>query len=147
MPPPTGPADQLIRCVQFLRLLRDDLKVLLQEPADPASADWISALVDKLLVDVKQEFALKERGEYLGDVLEQFPSWQPQVARLLEEHQSLTERLREIRDRIAQEAATGGLSTESCQALREWIDADEGHEHRERDLVQEACTHEVGGRG
>lgn len=135
--------EKLQRSSALLRLLIDDLRELLEEPPDRENARWMLVVLDKMLENLEQQFELEEQQGYLADVLEQFPSWHPHVEHLRQQHALLHQQLREVRDRLAADRRKTVVH-EMRRHLRDWIQAYEDHERRERDLIQEAFTVEPG---
>jgi hypothetical protein len=128
----------------LLRLLLDDLMELLAEPAEPRNAPWIVAVVEKILENIAHQSQCEAQRDYFADVIQQFPSWHPQVEHLRQEHYLLEHHLREIRDRIRQQASCGALPIESYRRLKDWRTAFLDHDRRETALIQDAFTLEVG---
>lgn len=136
--------DKLERCRGLLTILIDDLQELLDEKPDRENARWVLAVVDKMLENLDDQFALEEDGGYLDDVLEQYPTWHPQVRQLQQEHRMLHEHLKEARDRLQRESRQGIVSREIFRQLTDWMNAYQNHDRRETALLQDAFTLEVG---
>ena len=83
-------------------------------------------------------------GEYLENVLEQYPTWHSQIQHLQQEHQLLGGQLRDIAERLRREAEAGGITRQCRRQLKDWIAWYRNHQHREIKLVQEAFVLEVG---
>lgn len=141
---PIRPFDRLARCSQFVRLLRDDLKELLLEPADAGNARWVVAVVDKLLDEFEEERDLKQTDDYFDCILERFPTWQPKVTQLCDVQSELVTSLRLLQRQLARADRSQGVSDEHRNSLHAWIAASETHEHQETALAQVACTLDVG---
>jgi len=137
--------ETLAECAQRMKQLTGQLAELLQQSDSRAgNATQIASALDDMLDNLNEQFRLEEEHDYLADVLEQYPTWHPQVEQLQREEQLLQRHLQEARDRIARESTDGCLSRESRRQLIDWLDAYHNHVHRETRLVQEAFTLEVG---
>lgn len=136
--------EQLHQSNELLRALTDELSELLEEPADQATNRWVLAALDKMLVNLQQQFELEEDQGYLVDVLEQFPNWHPQVGHLRQQHTLLHRQLKEIRDRIAGASADVCVILESRRAVSDWIATYNEHQSRERQLIQDAFNFDAG---
>lgn len=128
----------------LLQLLLDDASELLTEPADAENDKWLTAVVEKILANLREQLRILEQGGYLSDVLEQYPAWHPQVLHLQQEHQLLERQLQEVADRMQVEQRGGRLSQECRRQLTDWIKWYRQHRRREAALVQEAFVLEVG---
>ena len=77
-------------------------------------------------------------------VLDEYPSWDRQVARLETQYVSLYRQLRVLRDRLITRRRLEDVAERLRVELEEWMDAFVGLHREERDLVLEAVTLEVG---
>lgn len=128
----------------LLQLLLDDAAELLAEPADAENERWLTAVVDKMLANLHEQFRIEEQGGYLSGVLAQYPAWHPQVLHLQQEHRLLERQLQEIAERMLDENPDLSLSQECRRQLVDWINWYRQHQRRENALVQEAFVLEVG---
>jgi hypothetical protein len=136
--------EALRRTQQLLQLLLDDTSELLAEPSDHENDQWLVAIVDKLLANLREQFRIEEDGGYLSHVLEQYPEWHPQVLHLQQEHDLLERQLKEISTRMWRERLADGVTPECRRQTADWIAWYREHQHRETALVQEAFSLEVG---
>lgn len=136
--------EELGRCNALLRLLTDDLAELLEEPAERATTRWVLGVLEAMLDNLQQQIRHEEEHDYLAEVLEQYPSWHPQVEHLRQQQQLLHRQLREIRERIAAGADDAAVLFEARRQLRDWIEAYNEHQRRETRLIQDAFTLETG---
>lgn len=125
-------------------ILLGDLRDLLEEPADQLTVKWMSAVLDALLDTLPQEFAMKEDGGYMADVLEEFPNWTGHVENLREERQSLFAKLRTLRSRLNGQEPFHQIAGELRNDLREWMMSFTAFHRHERRLVQNAFNMDVG---
>jgi hypothetical protein len=136
--------ESLRQVEDLLQLLLDDATELLAEPADAKNGRWLTAVVDKMLANLREQFRIEEQGGYMSDVLEQYPTWHPQVLHLQQEHRLLERQLQEIAGRMQDEQPDQSLSQECRRQLADWINGYRQHRRRETSLVQEAFVLEVG---
>lgn len=141
---PRGP-HRLHDYAELEYLLLGDLRDILEEPLDDENSRWLLALLDALLDTLPREFALEERGGYLRAVTDEFPSWHPEVVRLREQHETLLDDLRRLRNRVAWQAPLAMLGRNVRRGLREWIETLATHNQDENALLQTAVNLEVGG--
>lgn len=142
--PSSGNVPRLQRSHELLHALLEDAAEMLAEPVDQENSHWMLPVIDRMLSSLQDEFWLKERETYLGEVLEQYPEWQPQVQRLLEDHRILEEQLRNLRDRLERQGSGSIMTEDWQQELRDWMQALSDHEHNETRLIQEAFVLETG---
>ena len=125
-------------------LLLGDLRDMLEQPFDEENARWVLAVLDTLLDTLPREFAIEEDGGYLRDVVEEYPNWEPEVARLREQHDTLLATLRRLRMRVAWQAPFTVLANDVRRELADWIETLAEHNHHENSLMQTAVNLEVG---
>lgn len=128
----------------LLQLLLDDATELLAEPSDAQNDRWLTAVVDKMLANLREQFRIEEQGGYMSEVLERYPAWHPQVLHLQQEHRLLEQQLQEIADRMQSERRDWSLSQECRRQLADWVNWYREHRRRENGLIQEAFVLEVG---
>lgn len=133
--------ERLRQCDKLLRLLIDDAREMLDEPAD---AQWLGAVVSKMADNLATRIGLEQWEGYLADVLDRYPSWHPQIVHLQQEHRLLARQLKEIRDRITAEAPGGPASLACRRQLSDWIHAYQARQEREEKLLQEAFVLDAG---
>jgi hypothetical protein len=139
-----GAAFDLGECTEFEYILLGDLRDLLEDPPNDETRAWLMAVLEALLDTLPKEFALKSRDGYLSVVLDEFPSWDRQVARLETQYVSLYRQLRVLRDRLVTRRRLEDVAERLRCELEEWMDAFVGLHRDERNLVLEAVTLECG---
>lgn len=137
-------AGQLRAANERLSVLMEELRQLLDEPAECENRGAVLSLLDKMLANLQAQFNLQEQEGYLAAVLEQFPSWHPQVEHLQQQHRLLHRQLREIRERIARDVEARVVIREVRRQLRDWMQTYQEHDRRESDLLQEAFILDTG---
>ncbi|MDA1017191.1 MAG: hypothetical protein O3A00_22380 [Planctomycetota bacterium] len=139
------PRESLASCTQFEYILLGDLRDLLSEPPTPMNRKWMAAVLDSLLETLPCEFAFKDEGEgYLAEVLEEYPSWSPQVDLLMAERDILFEKLQEVRSQLDARVRFAYMANELKHELREWMNRFVAFHRHERRLLQSAYTLEIG---
>ncbi len=139
-----GAAFDLNECTEFEYILLGDLRDLLEDPPSDENRAWLMAVLEALLDTLPKEFALKSRDGYLSVVLDEFPSWDRQVARLETQYVSLYRQLRVLRDRLVTRRRLEEIAERLRGELERWMDAFVGLHQDERGLVLEAVNLEVG---
>ncbi len=134
---------EFVQANQLLQLLMDDLSEILDEPLDAENAEWIAAIVDKVLINLDKQAVLEVETEYLSDVLERFPTWHPQIEQLREQHNLLHRQLVHMRRRI-DHMKIKQVSREIRRQLRDWLDTYQELCRRESNLIHEALVLDVG---
>jgi hypothetical protein len=114
------------------------------EPTENTRLRMLS-VVNELFSLLPVQFDAKTCDEYLRDVIDQFPNWDPQVQALWIEQAFLYEDLREIRDHLEQADDTPQDVDRLIPEVREWLVRMENHDHEERRLRQLAVNFEPGG--
>ncbi len=143
---PSPQSVELLRHYSALEhILLGDLRDLLEEPLDRENARWLLAVLDGLLDTVPREFALKEDGGYLSDVIEEHPAWDQYVIALRKDHADLSFKLRQLRNRVAWHLPTDRIASEVRLELMHWMDRLAAHYNRETRIVQDSCLVQVGG--
>ncbi len=107
----------------------------------------MAAVLDALLDTLPREFAMKEDGGYMADVLEEFPNWTGHVADLLDEREALFAKLRTLRNRLNGNESFRRIARELRGDLRGWMISFTAFHRHERRLVQNAFNMDVGGIG
>lgn len=136
--------ERLRQIQDLLQLLLVDAEEMLAEQPDCENDRWLVAIVDRMLSNLREQFQIEEAGDYMAEVLEQYPAWHPQVIHLQQEHRLLEGQLQDITARMRQELGAGRLSAECRRQLGDWIVWYHEHQRREAALVQEAFVLEVG---
>lgn len=136
----------LNECATLEYILLGDLRDLLEEKADRDASNrhWLMAVLDALVDTLPREFALRQEGGYLSEVLERFPSWYQQVDELHQEQRRLYRKLRQLRAQLGQEVPYEAMAHELRDDLRQWMNNFIAHHRHERRLVQTAFNLEVG---
>jgi hypothetical protein len=140
----TDTIDALERHNDLLGLLMDELRDLLEGASDFENRKPIQTTLDALLVNLRQQFELEEKGGYLEDVLDRYPNWHPQVVHLRQQHALLRQQLCEARKRIATLSPGEPLGQEVQRQLVDWMNTYDEHRHRETALIQDAFALETG---
>jgi hypothetical protein len=125
-------------------ILLGDLRDLLEDPADETTSKWLLVVLDALLDTLPREFALREAGGYLSEVLEQFPNWADQVDQLHREQSALYEKLGQLRRQVSADNSYSELADGLRSDLRDWMQSFVAHHRHERRMVQTAFNLEVG---
>ncbi len=126
------------------RLLLDQLRELLGEVADEQKTRWLHEVVDKLCDGLQHEFAREDEGGYLGEVLERFPTWEPRVSKLREDHERLLQDLSELREQLDRPAGANRVSAELRTQFEDWIERLTAHKQRENELLLDAMNLDIG---
>lgn len=129
----------------FTYLLLGDLRELLDEPATVETRHALRVFLDVLLDELPDRSRLKRNGEFLGEVLDEFPNWSGQVESLRCGEAADYSRLAELRETLRGNVSYAALADEIACDLREWMDSVSVHRGQERRLVQMAANREVGG--
>ena len=140
----TDTIQELARANRELEDLMGQAELLVDAPPRADHAPGLASLLDRMLDNLTGQFELEERHDYMAEVLEQYPSWHPQVAHLQQEHRLLRQQLQEIRDRLRRQQDAGTFCRESRRQLRDWIAWYRDHQRREAALVLDAFTLEPG---
>ena len=129
---------------QLEYLLLGDLRDLLEERPDAENRRWLLAVLEVLIDMLPREFALACEDGYLQFVCDRQPSWERQVNRLQCGHDRIYDRLRLLRDRIADDASIGPLSAQLRRDLGEWMESLVDHHREEKRLLQTAANLDTG---
>jgi hypothetical protein len=140
----TDTIDALKRHNDLLGLLMDELRDLLEGASDCENRNPILMTLETLLVNLRQQFELEEKGGYLEDVLDRYPNWYPQVVHLRQQHALLRQQLCEARKRIATLPPGAPIGHEIQRQLVDWMNTYDEHRHRETALIQDAFALETG---
>ncbi|VAX42758.1 hypothetical protein MNBD_PLANCTO02-295 [hydrothermal vent metagenome] len=126
-------------------ILLGDLRDLLEEAKEDAIAwKWIAAIVDTLLEKMPVEFAMRDCGGYMEEVLEEHPNWQGEVETLYCERCELFKKLGELQKQMLQSQSVRKIANELQHDLRDWINLYTDHRHHERRIVQNAFNYDIG---
>lgn len=125
-------------------ILLGDLRDLLEEPFDEVTLRWLKAVLDALLDTLPREFALKDNGGYLSEVIDCDPSWSLQVQRLAEERRAVYHTLRTLRLQLRTTTEPLENAGEVQNALKNWMTSLTAFHRHERRLVQTAFNLDVG---
>ncbi len=124
-------------------ILLGDLRDLLEEPPNRDTRRWLLAVLNALLDTLPSDIN-DDHGEYLGDVLEEYPNWSRQVDELHEERESLFDELYIFRNQIQQRRDLEEIAERLRFGLREWMSMLVAHKRHEARIIQMAYTWEVG---
>ncbi|HUG94304.1 MAG TPA: hemerythrin domain-containing protein [Planctomycetaceae bacterium] len=138
------PHDALAHHAALEHLLLGDLRELLEEPPDRQNRRWLLVILDGLLETLPRQFLLEEQGGYLAEVLDQYPSWRPQVDGLRRQHGELYATLDRLRDRVAGGRPFGHAAADVRRELRDWMHRLIAHNRHENRILQTAMNLEVG---
>jgi hypothetical protein len=127
----------------LIHLLLDDLLELIQEPVDAEDQPWVSAVVDYIVLSLRQKFDLETCEGYLEEVTEHRPNWTPQVLRLRAEFVQLLKEIALLRRRLTL-CETPQRFADICHSLKEWRVSFRRHQSRGNRLFQEAFLLDVG---
>lgn len=126
-------------------ILVGDLREVLEEESNDQNRKWLLVLVEALLKTLPREFALRERGGYMREVLLLSPELDPLVQQLKEEHDSLYREL----DELAEALRCSKVFQKQAGALKErlakWSDNLSAHNHSEEMVVFQAYQQDLGG--
>lgn len=136
--------ESLSACTEFEYILIGDLRDLLEEPPTPMNRNWIRAVLDALVATLPREFAFKDEDGYLSEVLEEFPSWSPQVEMLVTERDILFEKLQSMRYQLNARVRFREIAAELKNDLRDWMMRFTAFHRHERRILQSAYTMDVG---
>lgn len=125
-------------------ILLGDLRDLLEERPDEQNRRWLDAVLHALLETLPREFALRQQGGYLAEVLDRYPNWGGQIDGLQEEKRHLYEKLQQLHSRIRHRASYRRVARELRGELRAWMTSLIAHHRHERRLIQSAFNTEVG---
>lgn len=142
-PPPSK--RPLVDMAALEYILLGDLRDLLEEEPDEQTSKWLVAVLETLLDTLPRELAIKSRGGYLEDVLDEHPHWESQVQRLHNEYRLLCVRLEAFRDQLVSRTPYATIATQLRSDLSDWMQQLQAHHHNETELLQTAVNLEVGG--
>lgn len=125
-------------------ILLGDLRDLLEEPPDEQNRRWLRAILHALLDTLPRDFALRQQGGYLAEVVDRHPNWCGLVDGLQEEKRHLYERLQQLHARLLHHAGYSSIARQLRGELRDWMNHLIAHQRHERRLVQSAFNTEVG---
>ena len=126
-------------------ILLGDLRDLLDDdPSDPETRRWLTAVLDVLADMLPCQFALEEHGGYLEDVRLEFPEWEGDIDRLHRQHEELYQGLCELRGQLADDDGIAASASRVRVDLRNWMEQLQSHQQAELDLLQSAANQETG---
>ncbi len=125
-------------------LLLGDLRDVLEEEASEQNRKWLLAIVEVLARTIPREFYLREKDGYLQDVVECCPEVDHEVQLLLKEHQTLRDRLDQLRNELQRLRPFRTQATALKYELAQWMEKLEQHNRREGKLVQCTYSQDVG---
>lgn len=125
-------------------ILLGDLRDVLEEESTQENRRWMSALVDALLKTLPREFAIREEGGYMRDILINSPELDPNVQTLLDQHGSLCAQLQKLADQLETVSLFEQQADQLKQQLTDWMEALKAHNRSEEMLVQQAYQQDTG---
>lgn len=131
-------------CATLEYILLGDLRDLLEESPDEENRRWLVVILDALLEAKQREFELQGAGEYLEEVLEQVPNWEPQVSQLRHEHRELFCNLWQLRERVNSRESIDGMADVVRRDLRSWMTLLQAHHRHTRRIMQSAFNMDIG---
>lgn len=137
-------AEDLGRYSTLERLLVDDLREMLAEHPDETDTRWIQSVLDGLCETIDLELELETAAGYLAEVLERYPSWEPQVEQLKRQHRQLRDDLAALRKQFDTPPSDARLPAALRRKFHDWFERYSAHKHQEFRLLQEAMTLDVG---
>lgn len=127
----------------LIHLLLDDLRELVQDPPSEDDLPWVTAVVDYIILSLRQKFDLETCDGYLAEVVEFRPNWTPRVNRLRGEFVQLLKQIAVLRRGLLQSNAKLTFN-ETCSALRDWADNFRQHQSVGNQLFQDAFLIDTG---
>jgi len=124
-------------------ILLGDLRDLLEEPPTAETRRWLLAVLNALLDTLPSDMN-DDGGEYLAEVLEEYPNWYRQVDELHEEREALFDELYAFRNQIQQRGNLRDVAARLQYELRDWMAMLTAHKRHENRLIMMAYTMEVG---
>ncbi len=126
-------------------ILLGDLRDVLEEESSEENRKWLLALVDALLKTLPREFALRERGGYMQDIVMISPELDPSIQQLRHEHDSLCEELAELAQALRSASSFQKEAAALKQRLTNWAESLTAHNQQEEQLVHHAYQQDIGG--
>ncbi len=126
-------------------ILLGDLRDVLDEESNEQNRKWLSAIVEALLRTIPREFALRNNGGYMQEVLLVRPEADSKVQNLKKEQQTLCEQLQEISDRLSTSRSFQKHALVLKQELADWSEHLRTHNINEERLVQDVYLLDIGG--
>ncbi len=135
----------LTDCNDFQYLLLGDIRDLLEESHDESTRRWLLEVLN-VLVDLmpKERRLYEDGGGYMAEVLEEFPGWNRQVMRLHLKKLHLDYALRDLRNRIRNEANWVSAAEQLSCELRDWIVLFQQLHRAESSLMMDAMLLDIG---
>lgn len=125
-------------------ILLGDLSDLLDEPLNGDTRRWLLAVLNALLDTLPSDMNDSDDGEYLGEVLEEYPNWSRQVDELHEQREALFDELYIFRNQIQQRRDLHEIADRLRRELRQWMTMLAAHKRHEARIILMAYTMEVG---
>ncbi|MEQ9409268.1 MAG: hypothetical protein RIK87_16145 [Fuerstiella sp.] len=141
----TSQIRSLADCNEFQYLLLGDILDLLEETPDESTKRWLLEVLNVLIDLMPRERRLHEDGGgYMVEVLEEFPGWNRQVMRMHLKKLHLDYALRELRNRIRDEASWVAVADQVSSELREWMQLFKDLHRAEASLMLDAMLLDIG---
>ncbi|MEZ6131891.1 MAG: hypothetical protein R3C59_24795 [Planctomycetaceae bacterium] len=135
----------MAECNEFQYLLLGDLRDIIDETPDESSRRWLLAVLDVLVQLMPRERRLhSEKGGYMSEVLDEFPSWNRQVMQLHLKKLHLDYSLRELRNRLRNEESWVAIADQVSGQLRDWMQMFRELHHAEASLMMDAMLLDIG---
>ncbi len=117
--------------------LLEDLRILEQaaQPHASSSPAELTTQLEKLRTHLLAHFRFEEQDGYMAPVLQEEPSFEPEVRKLLAEHRQLAQSLDAL---LGEVRAAPAVQDAHRERLAAWVRSVRLHEGRENQLVQEA---------
>ncbi|MBR9800330.1 MAG: hemerythrin domain-containing protein [Rubinisphaera brasiliensis] len=125
-------------------ILLGDLRDVLEEPASEENRRWLLAIVEALLETLPCEFALREQGGYMREIVLNSPELDSDVQCLQREHGSLCRDLAEFSEKLRLRRGFRKRAEVLKQQLAEWAAQLDAHNRSEEQLVQTAYQQDTG---
>jgi len=125
-------------------ILLGDLRDVLEEPANEENRRWLLAIVEALLETLPCEFALRERGGYMREIVLNSPELDSNVQCLRREHGTLCRSLAEFAEKLQSRRGFRRRAEVLKQELADWAAQLDHHNRSEEQLVQQAYHQDTG---
>jgi iron-sulfur cluster repair protein YtfE (RIC family) len=126
------------------RLLRELVDELRAGHAAEARISAAQGSLESLGSQLREHFALEERGGYFSEALAVAPRLSRRADALLREHAAFLERLGNLREMAFESRAPGDLWSAIEEGLRELAADLRAHEERENELILQAFDEDLG---
>ena len=135
------------QCTTLTWLLVGDIREMLQDHLDEEAIRWLRPVLDALIAAMGEQAELTNREGWYDDVVGSFPHLISRVAKIEAEQTELCRSLRELRHHIERDLPLSRLTKEVEADLANWVNLMMTHGRRERVLLQDVWSTEIGGEG